>query len=263
PQQIVNPSDEDRKINRLRLIGKGVWASLAKEPEKVISGAFDEAIFRDRNEQKPFCALVYGNEKQLSLLKKFAKKHNLNFTLFLDIIHVIEYLWKAAFVFSSQTSTQAEALVSKRLQLILEGKSSSVPPVMRRSATLSKLTPQERKPVDTCARYLVNNTKYLKYDDYLKAGFPIPTGVIEGACRHLIKDRMDITGARWSMRGGEAVLPLGSLYISGDWDEYWQFHLQQEHKPNDLALYSSGIPLIKQVIKPRCSTTPPALPIPV
>ena len=61
--------------------------------------------------------------------------------------------------------------------------------------------------------------------NYLKAGFPMATGVIEGACGHLIQDRMDITGARWTMRGAETVLPLGSLYITGDWDEYWQFHL--------------------------------------
>ncbi|CDN15554.1 hypothetical protein RintRC_6553 [Richelia intracellularis] len=65
------------------------------------------------------------------------------------------------------------------------------------------------------------------------------------------------------MRGAEAVLYLGYLYISGDWDEYWQFHLQQEHKPNHLALYSSGIHLSMQVFKVRCSTTPPPLPIPV
>ncbi|CDN15936.1 hypothetical protein RintRC_6866 [Richelia intracellularis] len=109
----------------------------------------------------------------------------------------------------------------------------------------------------------INNAKYLKYDDYLKAGFPIATGVIEGACRHLIKDRMNITGARWTMRGAEAVLPLVSVYISGDWDESWQLDLQQEHKRNHLALYSSGIPLSKQVLKARCSTTPPPLPIPV
>ena len=174
---------------------------------------------------------------------------------------MIEYLWKAAFVFYSQTSTQAEAWESKRLQLILEGKSSSVAPGMRRSATLPKLTPQEGNPVDTCARYLLNNAKYLKSDDYLKAGFPIATGVIEGACRHLIKDRMDMSGARWTMRRAEAVLGLGSLYITGYWHEYWQFHLQQEHKPNHLALYSSGIPLMKQVLKACCSTTPSPLPI--
>ena len=140
---------------------------------------------------------------------------------------------------------------------------------MRRSSTLPKLTPQERKPVNTCGRYLLNNVKYLKYndyikyDDYVKAGFPIATGMIEGACRHLIKDRMHIIGARWTMRGAEAVLPLGSLYLSGDWNQYWQFHLEQEHKPNHLALNSSGIPLIKQVLKGPCSTSPPPLLIPV
>ena len=157
---------------------------------------------------------------------------------------MIEYFWKAAFVFDYQTSTQAEARESKRLQLILEAKSNSVAPGMPWSATLPKLTSQELKPVDTYtrARYLLNNAKYLKYDDYLKAGCPIATGVIEGACRHLIIDRMDITGARWSMRGAQAVLPLVSLCISGDWDEYSQFHLEQEHKcnakRNHLALYS-------------------------
>ncbi|CDN13041.1 hypothetical protein RintRC_1060 [Richelia intracellularis] len=79
---------------------------------------------------------------------------------------MIEYLWKAAFVFYYQTSTQAEVWESKRLQLMLEGKSSSVGPGMRQSGTLPKLIPQERKTMDTCARYLLNNAKYLKYDDY-------------------------------------------------------------------------------------------------
>lgn len=134
---------------------------------------------------------------------------------------------------------------------------------MRRSATLRQLTPSQRKPVDNCARYLLNNANYLKYDDYLKAGLPIATGVIEGACRHLIKDRMDITGARWSLAGAEAVLRLRSVYISGDWDEYWRFHLLQEHQRNHLALYQGVIPLMKQVIQARCSITPPTLAIPV
>jgi hypothetical protein len=87
--------------------------------------------------------------------------------------------------------------------------------------------------------------------------------VIEGACRHLIKDRMDITGARWSLAGAEAVLRLRSVYISGDWDKYWRFHLLQEHQRNHLALYQGAIPLMKQVIQARCSITPPTLAIPV
>jgi hypothetical protein len=160
-----------------------------------------------------------------------------------------------------RTSQQAEAWVSKRLLLILEGKSSSVAAGMRRSATYRQLSQSQRQPVDNCARYLLNNRQYLQYNDYLKAGLPIATGVIEGACRHLIKDRMDITGARWSLAGAEAVLRLRSLYISGDWDEYWRFHLELEHQRHHKALYKYEIPLMKQVIQARCSLIPPPLAI--
>jgi hypothetical protein len=193
--------DDEKTSKRPRPIGKRVWASLVQQPEKVISEAFDEALHRDPNQQKHFCALVDGNKKQLLLLKKFARQHNLNLTIVLDLIHVIEYLWKAAFAFYGDMSKQAESWVSKRLLLILEGKSSTVAAGMRRSATLRQLSPSQRKPVDNCARYLLNNANYLRYDDYLKAGLPIATGVIEGACRHLMFDRMDITRARWSLTG--------------------------------------------------------------
>jgi hypothetical protein len=261
PEQIIQ-KEEEKKIKRPKPIAKRVWASLIKQPHQVISSAFDEALQRDPSKQKHFCALVDGNKTQLSLLKKFARKHNLKLTIVLDIIHVIEYLWKAAFVFYSDTSKQAENWVSKRILLILQGKSSSVAAGMRRSATLRKLTPSQRKPVDNCARYLLNNTAFLKYDEYLKAGLPIATGVIEGACRHLIKDRMDITGARWSLQGAETVLRLRSLYISSDWHEYWRFHIKQEHKRNHLALYKNGVPLMKGLIQARCSiNSPPTLPI--
>lgn len=232
-----------------------------QQPETVISTAFDEALYRDPNREKCFCALVDGNKQQLSLLKKLAKHHHLNLTIVLDIIHVIEYLWKAAFVFHSPTSQQAEVWVTKRLLLILEGKSSSVAAGMRRSATKRQLSQSQRQPVDNCARYLLNNREYLQYNHYLKAGLPIATGVIEGACRDLIKDRMDITGARWSLAGAEAVLRLRSLYISGDWDEYWRFHLELEHQRHHKALYKCGIPLMKQVIQARCSLIPPPLAI--
>jgi hypothetical protein len=80
----------------------------------------------------------------------------------------------------------------------------------------------------------------LHYDRALAAGLPIATGVIEGACRHLVKDRMDRTGARWSLRGAEAVLRLRSLRSSGDFEAYWAFHLQQEHDRTHRARYTEG-----------------------
>jgi hypothetical protein len=82
--------------------------------------------------------------------------------------------------------------------------------------------------------------------------------VIEGACRYLIKDRMDITGARWSLEGAETVLRLRSLLVSGDWNDYWRFHLASEHQRNHQSLYTSGVPLLKMIVQARCSTIPPA-----
>lgn len=260
PEQIIDP-EKYCVDKRPKPENKRVWASLVKEPELVISDAFDEALHRDPNKQKHWVALVDGNKTQLNLLKKFSRQHHINLTIVLDIIHVIEYLWKAAFVFYSNTSKSAESWVSQRLLSILQGKSSLVASLMRRSATLQQLSSQERLNVDKCANYLLNNKAYLKYDCYLNAGYPIATGVIEGACRHLVKDRMDITGARWSLTGAEAVLRLRSLHISGDWHEYWRFHLRQEYERNHLPLYFNGVPLMKRVTQARCSITPPSLPM--
>ena len=94
--------------------------------------------------------------------------------------------------------------------------------------------------MDQCANYLLKYADFLHYDAYLAAGFPIATGVIEGACRHLVKDRMEVTGARWSLTGAEAVLRLRSLWVSGDFETYWRFHLEQEQKRNHATHYADG-----------------------
>src|SRR5262249_35912143 len=93
---------------------------------------------------------------------------------------------------------------------------------------------ERREAVDACAAYLCKYRELLHYNDALKAGLPIATGVIEGACRYLVRDRMDRTGARWSLQGAEAVLKLPGLRTSSDWDAYWQFHCRAEHQRNML-----------------------------
>jgi len=157
--------------------------------------------------------------------------------IILDIIHVIEYLFQCARVFHEETNKASEKWVSKRLLEILRGKASRLAFGMRRAATLLKIETTERKPVDTCANYLIKYSAYLRYNEYLKQGMPIATGVIEGACRHKVSDRMDITGARWSLSGAEAILKLRSLRASGDFDEYWKFHERQEFERNHLSQY--------------------------
>jgi len=233
---------------------KRVWASLEKPPEEVLEEAFREACKRNPGRRKKWVALVDGNQTQLRILKEQARKYGVKLKIVLDIIHVAEYLWKAAHVFNAEATPELEEWVSRRLLEILRGRASRVAGGIRRSATRRKLGPREREPADTCADYLLKYKEHLHYGEYLAAGFPIATGVIEGACRHLVKDRMDLTGARWSLEGAEAVLRLRALRASGDFDEYWRFHEAREKARNHASRYEDGkIPSTQHPSSPRRS----------
>jgi hypothetical protein len=233
-------------MQRLRLVEpkrprpehKRVWASLQKQPSEVIDEVFEEALRRDPSQQKPWVALVDGNKTQLELLQQYARKHSIQLTIILDLMHVLSYLWKAAHVFFHEGSKESEQWVSERLLKLLSGEAILVASGIRRSATLRGLSEDERKPVDKCADYLLKYKEFLHYPTYLSNGFPICSGVIEGTCRHLINDRMDRTGARWRLVGAEAVLKLRSLYASGDLEDYWKFHEQQEQQRNHTSRYA-------------------------
>lgn len=102
---------------------------------------------------------------------------------------------------------------------------------------MRKLKGDAREAADTSANYLLKySASMMQYQKYLNAGLPITTGVIEGACRHLIKDRLDITGARWGLDGAESILKLRSLRSSYDFDNYWEYHKAQELQRNHLTL---------------------------
>jgi hypothetical protein len=218
---------------------KRVWASVEKEPEAVLEEAFREGLRRDPARQKHWVGLVDGNKTQLDLLKKLARKHQVKLTVVLDVMHVSEYLWSASLAFNEETSLEREQWVGERLLNILRGNAAQVAAGMRRSATLRGLSEEHRKPVDAAAGYLLNHQRYMRYHEYLAAGVPIGTGVIEGACRHLVCDRMD-RAARWSLQGAEAVLRLRALKSSGDFNAYWEYHVQQEYQRNHVERYANG-----------------------
>jgi hypothetical protein len=253
PEDLVAKNNSDRATPpRPRAEQKRVWASLEKAPKEVIEEAFKEASSRDPAHKKVWVALVDGNKHQIRILRRVAKDKGLDLTIIVDIIHVIEYLWDAGRAFYPETGEDLESWVRVRLLEILRGKAGYVAGGMRRSATRRYLLSAERKPVDTCANYLLTYAPYLKYNHYLDQGFPIATGVIEGACRHLVKDRMEVTGARWSLIGAEAVLRLRALRSSHDFDEYWDFHEKREYERNHRSLYADGIvPFMFKPRKPR------------
>lgn len=218
---------------------KRVWASLEKTPEEVLEDAFQEGLHRDPERQKTWVGLVDGNATQLKLLKKLSTKHEVHMMIVMDVIHVAEYLWKASVAFNEETSLEREKWVSGRLQNVLRGNAAQVAAGMRRSATLRGLSAKQREPVDTAARYLLNHQHHMHYDRYLAAGLPIGTGVIGGACRHLVVDRMDGV-ARWSLNGAEAVLRLRALRSSGDFEQYWDYHVAKEYQRNHVAHYANA-----------------------
>lgn len=250
PEDLVPPKNAVRfEPPRPRPQQKRVWASLEKPPKEVIEKAFEEADCRDPAHQKHWVALVDGNKHQIRILRRVAKDKGHDLTIIVDIIHVIEYLWDAGRAFYPKASEELENWVRVRILEILRGKAGYVAGGMRRSATLRRLGSKDRKAVDVCANYLLTYASYLKYNHYLAQGFPIATGVIEGACRHLVKDRMEVTGARWSLTGAEAVLRLRALRSSHDFDEYWDFHEAQEYERNHRALYANRI--VPPTRKPR------------
>ena len=239
PEEIISDDADSERKERPRVLNKRVWASVERDQQDVISDLFDEARRRDPRSERETVILVDGNPQQLGILKGELKQRKMTATIVLDFIHVLEYLWKAVYVFHAPGTPEAEDWVKERALNILRGQASQVAAGMRRSATLQGIPSDKRKPVDTCAEYLLNHTEYLRYDDYLSKGYPIATGVIEGACRHLVADRMDITGARWRLERAEAVLKIRSLRASGDFQEYWNHHKRKEFIRNHASKLES------------------------
>ena len=242
PESIMEIESPGDGPPRPKPANKRVWASVEREPGVVIDEQFQEALRRDPKRRRQWVMLVDGQQHQLDLIRECMERHQVEPTLVLDFIHVLEYVWKAAYCFHAEGSAEAEQWVRERALRILQGKASDVAAGMRRSATLRNMNADARKAVDKCADYLLGYPLMLNYDEFLAQGLPIATGVIEGACRHLIKDRMDITGARWSLPGAEAILKLRSLQSSGDFDDYWVFHKSQSYERNHASRYASHDP---------------------
>lgn len=241
---------EEEKSDRPRAENKRVWASVEQEPEEIIRAMFDEALRRDPEKKRPWVVLLDGAEKQLDLVLGFVLRYRPDARVVLDFIHVMEYVWKAAHSFFAVGSKEAEEWVAEQALEILQGEAARVASGMRESIASRKLKSEKCKAVEKCADYLEKYDTLLDYHSFLNEGLPIATGVIEGACRHLIKDRMDLTGARWRLKRAEAVLRIRSLQSSGDLDSYWSYHLQQEKERNH-SPRSVIVPFRKPIDKPK------------
>ncbi len=227
---------------RPRPTSKRVWASVEHSPQRVIDDAFDEAFRRDPDLRRKWVVLVDGNRDQLRRIKRAAQRTGVEIRIVLDIVHVLEYLWHAAYAFEAAGTDAAETWVENRLLALLTGHSAAqMGTSLRGMIERHALDTNVARPVEKCIKYLARNATWLHYDRALAEGLPIATGVIEGACRYLVQDRMGRTGARWSLAGAEAVLRLRALRTSTDFDDYWLFHLAKEHERTHQSRYADGV----------------------
>ena len=209
---------------------KWLAGSVRKDPADMIAAAFDEAEARDPGHLRTWVVLVDGAEHQLDLIRAEAARRAVTIHIVIDLIHVLEYIWKAAWSLHDAGDPAAEDWVAAKALQVLAGGSTRAAEEITAQAGSAGLTPSRRTGADACVRYLSARHEYLRYDQALAEGWPIATGVIEGACRHLIADRLDIGGARWGLDGAEAVLTLRAVISNGDFEEYWSYHLAREHQ---------------------------------
>jgi hypothetical protein len=215
--------------------GKWLTASVAADAADVVAAVFAEADRRDPGHERTWIALADGNKDQIRWIRAQAAARGITITILVDFIHVTEYLRDAAWCLFPEASPDAGPWVRARAAAILDGRAAGVAAALRDAA--AGLTAAKRMTAARTARYLDAKAPWLDYPQALAAGWPISTGVIEGACRHLVKDRMAITGARWGVTTAEAILKLRTLHANRDFDAYWTYHLHREHQRNHQTSY--------------------------
>lgn len=229
PQSIVtsllHSSPHDQADPRPKPHHKWLWATLDGK-EAALAFTAEEVSRQNGAHIRHRVALTDGSEAlQTRMQTQFPA-----FTLVLDFIHADEYLWKAANALLGETHAKRTAWVEARTLQMLSGQSAAVVSELRQIAAGVGLSAATIKTLLSVAAYYERNLAFMAYDRYLALGWPIATGVIEGACRHLVKDRCEQSGMRWSQAGAEALLRLRSVFENGDWAAFHAYRRGQRYK---------------------------------
>jgi len=233
--------------------GKRLWATLAGK-DAALTEAAAHVARRDGAHLTHRVALTDGSQA----LQERVQRQFPTFTLVLDLIHATEYLWKAATALLGETNARRTAWVKARTLQLVRSQSAGVVADLRHLADTPGRTRRVRTVLTKVAAYLERNAPYMDYAAYLAWGWPIATGVIEGACRHLVKDRCALSGMRWTIDGAESLLHLRCVHENGDWDAYHAFRRRQRHQRLYAVPYpdDAAIPLDLHALEPHADVRP-------
>jgi hypothetical protein len=216
-------------VPRPRARARWVQASLTATIDQVVADGFAQADRRDPAHRWAWLVLVDGNATQIEAAQRQAAARDLHVPILIDLLHVLGYLGDAANATFNPGAPAARTWFLTQTRAVLEGHADQVAAEIRARAGRFRCTGTERTKVLAAATYLENHLDQLDYPTALAAGWPIATGVIEGACKNLVCDRMDVSGARWGLDGAGHILDLRALAITDSFTEYWDHHLARQH----------------------------------
>jgi hypothetical protein len=217
---------------------KHVWTQLSRDDgaghhsgiELVHAEMLLEIVERNREDNqwlRPMVSLYDGQEALWEARQRHLPAACIGV---LDLLHVTPRLWKAAHLFHKEKSEEAEQFVRERCLRILQGGIEGVIRGLRQMGTKHELTGARKKSLEQICAYLEKNQERMRYDEYLAQGYPIASGVIEGACRHLVKDRMERAGMHWTPAGAQAMLDVRSVHVDGEWEQFQAFRIERERR---------------------------------
>jgi len=232
----VDTQEKSLSSKRPLPIHKQVHTSLLRDQQDSMQPSMDamfdvlEKDYRQRDEchHQPHILLADG---QQSLWNEMRRRfgHHSNHVEILDLLHAAGYIWDAVSLLTINKCEQ-NTFAYDYIERLLKGKVDDVIIELDLIANSEELTHSQAKKLNSICGYFRNNVSRMRYDQYLKAGYPIASGVIEGACRHVVKDRMERSGMRWSLVGAEALLSLRCIDINKEWKSYMSFYMQQENE---------------------------------
>jgi hypothetical protein len=241
PEDIAAPPARRKEHPGPKARDKWVAASITDDIPAMIGAAFDEADRRDPYRTRQRIFLVDGNKQQLTAIGDHARERGLKVPVLIDYIHVSSYLGKAAAALHPGDPHAAGQWADGQLLRVLHGRAQAVAATLASVAAKTRAKASTRHldltDVDKAVTYLTNNHTYMRYDKALASGWPIATGMIEGACRFVIEDRFGITGARWSPDGAEVILKLRAVVVNGDLDDYMNYYKTRYRNQIHLTRY--------------------------
>ena len=216
--------DKTVDLKRPNPQNKHVWATLEGK-DVALARLAKQVVARQGDHIQDQAALCDGCEALQTRIEAWFS----DFTLILDFIHADEYLWKVANSLLGETNEQRTEWVAHRALQMLSGQTEQIITEFRHLAQEPNRSASQREQLTKTANYFERNLPYMDYPTYLSMGWPIASGVIEGACRHLVKDRMELSGMRWTQNGAENLLHLRAVAENGDWDAFHDFRKRQRH----------------------------------